>query len=206
MRRAGVSAGRRKAPAYRGRRRRDSTKVARSKKNPPAIEAFNGGRRHRRNAGPPGTRSICHVPAYVWNVPGMSRDRRVIEASSADEFSSRTTRKVLGAADAEARGFPEHAFASQDRTAVIPGGTGGTGGTAANSANFWWYRTVGPVGPPWKIADPRGQPWAHWSHLSVPPVRANSCGVPKIRDEKLEDAAALAGKGFSAHCGQCNGG
>jgi hypothetical protein len=29
---------------------------------------------------------------------------------------------------------------------------------------------------------------------------------PKIRDENLEDAAALAGKGFSAHCGQCNGG
>jgi hypothetical protein len=28
----------------------------------------------------------------------------------------------------------------------------------------------------------------------------------KIRDENLEDAAALAGKGFSAHCGQCNGG
>ena len=83
-------------------------------------------------------------------------------------------------ADADARGFPEHAFASQDRTAVIPGGTGGTGGTAANSANFWWYRTVGPVGPPWKIADPRGQPWAHWSHLSVPPVRANSCGVPPV--------------------------
>jgi hypothetical protein len=30
--------------------------------------------------------------------------------------------------------------------------------------------------------------------------------TPKIRDENLEDAAALAGKGFSAHCGQCNGG
>jgi transposase InsO family protein len=28
---------------------------------------------------------------------------------------------------------------------------------------------------------------------------------PKIRDEILEDAAALAGKGFSAHFGQCNG-
>src|SRR6516164_7756098 len=39
-------------------------------------------------------------------------------------------------ADAEARGFPEHAFASQDRTGVIPGGTGGTGGTAANSQTF----------------------------------------------------------------------
>jgi hypothetical protein len=29
--------------------------------------------------------------------------------------------------------------------------------------------------------------------------------VPKIRDEILEDAAAVAGKGFSAHFGQCNG-
>jgi hypothetical protein len=29
---------------------------------------------------------------------------------------------------------------------------------------------------------------------------------PKIRDEILEDAAALGGKGFSAHFGQCNGG
>jgi hypothetical protein len=28
---------------------------------------------------------------------------------------------------------------------------------------------------------------------------------PKIRDEILEDAAALGGKGFSAHFGQCNG-
>ena len=27
-----------------------------------------------------------------------------------------------------------------------------------------------------------------------------------IRDANLEDAAALAGKGFSVHCGQCNGG
>jgi len=28
---------------------------------------------------------------------------------------------------------------------------------------------------------------------------------PKIRDEILEDGAALGGKGFSAHFGQCNG-
>src|SRR6516225_6769982 len=66
------------------------------------------------------------------------------------EQSPALARSNLQPADAEARGFPEHAFASQDRTAVIPGGTGGTSGTAANFADFWWYRTVGPVEPPWE--------------------------------------------------------
>jgi len=68
-------------------------------------------------------------------------------------------------------------------------------------SNFWWYRTVGPVGPPWKIADPRGQPWAHWSHLSVPPVRANSCGVPPVPPVPCEETVRRDEDGIGNHDG-----
>jgi hypothetical protein len=34
----------------------------------------------------------------------------------------------------------------------------------------------------------------------------NNLRQPKIRDEILEDAAVLGGKGFPAHFAQCNGG
>ena len=68
-------------------------------------------------------------------------------------------------------------------------------------SNFWWYRTVGPVGPPWKIADPRGQPWAHWSHLSVPPVRANSCGVPPVPSVPPKETVQRNEDGIANHDG-----
>ena len=84
---------------------------------------------------------------------------------------------------------------------VFFGGTGGTGGTAGRTAHFWWDRTVGPVGPPWKIADPRGQPWAHWSHLSVPPVRANSCGVPPVPPVPPEETVRRNEDGIWDHDG-----
>src|SRR6516164_3985073 len=62
-------------------------------------------------------------------------------------------------ADAEARGFPKHAFASRDRTAVIPGGTGGTGGTAANSQTFGGTER-----------------WDRWDHHGRLPIRVDSPG------------------------------
>jgi hypothetical protein len=43
------------------------------------------------------------------------------------------------------------------------------------------------------------------SPASTPGAHVNAVTRPKIRDEILEDAAALGGKGFSAHFGQCNG-
>ena len=73
-------------------------------------------------------------------------------------------------------------------------------------SNFWWYRTVGPVGPPWKIADPRGQPWAHWSHLSVPPVRANSCGVPSVPPVPPQETVQRNEDGIANHDGSLSRG
>ena len=110
--------------------------------------------------------------------------------------------KVLRGSRAEARGFPEHAFASQDRTAVIPGGTGvpvvlqpilkllvvpngGTGGTAMEDCR---------------------QPWAHWSHLSVPPVRANSCGVPPVPPVPPEETVRRNEDGIWNHDGSLSRG
>jgi len=73
-------------------------------------------------------------------------------------------------------------------------------------SNFWWYRTVGPVGPPWKIADPRGQPWAHWSHLSVPPVGANSYGVPPVPPVPPEETVRRNEDGIANHDGSLSWG
>ena len=73
-------------------------------------------------------------------------------------------------------------------------------------SNFWWYRTVGPVGPPWRIADPGGQPWAHWSHLSVPPVRANSCGVPPVPPVPPEETVRRNEDGIWNHDGSLSRG
>jgi hypothetical protein len=63
--------------------------------------------------------------------------------------SSALARSNPQPADAEARGFPEHAFSRQDSR-----DTGWDRWYCSQFSNFWWYRTVGPVGPPWKIADP----------------------------------------------------